>query len=121
MARFSANSKTNSTNGPNLACQLLKVASLFFLTSTSRVLIWNKIFFYHKGRGVFNYNFGIVPFRKPTYTVIGKPIDVKRVAEPSQEQIDQLHDLYVKSLVELFDEHKQKYSNGKDIKLEIIS
>lgn len=62
-----------------------------------------------------------MPFRKPTYTVIGKPIDVERVAQPSQEQIDRLHGIYVKSLVELFDEHKEKYSNGKDIKLEIIS
>lgn len=54
--------------------------------------------------------------------VIGKPIDVKKVENPTQEQVNGLHEIYIKSLVELFDEHKHKYSNGnKDIQLEIIN
>uniref|UniRef100_A0A0B6Y7G6 Acyltransferase n=1 Tax=Arion vulgaris TaxID=1028688 RepID=A0A0B6Y7G6_9EUPU len=61
------------------------------------------------GRGIFNYTFGVLPFRKPVNTVVGAPLTVKRVEEPTAEQISDLHDQYCRALVELFESNKLKY------------
>ncbi|XP_071949831.1 2-acylglycerol O-acyltransferase 2-like [Antedon mediterranea] len=61
------------------------------------------------GRGIFNYTFGIVPHRKSINTVVGKPIDVEKTENPSQEAIDSLHDVYCKALQTLFDDYKTKF------------
>ena len=71
------------------------------------------------GRGIFNYSFGYVPFRKPTYTVVGRPIEVKKTFSPSQEKIDALHAIYMDELKRLFDENKAKYLDDKNIELHI--
>ncbi|GMR58729.1 hypothetical protein PMAYCL1PPCAC_28924, partial [Pristionchus mayeri] len=65
------------------------------------------IFFF--GRGIFNYTFGFMPFRKPLNTVIGKPIPVEKTENPTQEKIDELHSLYIERLTELYEENKEKY------------
>ena len=51
---------------------------------------------------------------------VGKPIDVEKVAEPSQEDIDTLHDKYVKALVDLFEENKTKYGLDESVHLNFI-
>lgn len=88
------------------------------------------------GRGVFNYNFGLLPFRfvsifeyihahtlirsrtqyvninrfrKPINTVLGAPIKVSKTANPTQDQVDELHKVYVTKLQELFESNKTKY------------
>lgn len=90
-------------------------------------------------RGVFQYSFGLIPYRKPIYTVgtvdtvltcelgtsasfeltapvlshspfsVGKPIAVVQTPSPSSEDIDSLHRVYLQSLTELFEEHKHNY------------
>ncbi len=74
------------------------------------------------GRGIFNYNVGLMPHRRAIFTVVGQPIEVTRVDEPSSEQIDELHALYIDALARLFDDHKHKYVkyNSANTKLEII-
>ena len=37
---------------------------------------------------------------------VGKPIDVDKVAEPTKEQVDELHETYMAALTELFEAHK---------------
>lgn len=49
--------------------------------------------------------------------MIGAPILVKKVENPTKEQIDELHRKYVDKLTELFEEHKEKYGIGKDVKI----
>lgn len=61
------------------------------------------------GRGIFNYTFGIVPFRKPINTVVGKPIELPLIENPSQEDIDEYHQKYLTSLHNLFEEYKGQY------------
>lgn len=80
------------------------------------------------GRGIFNYTFGLLPYRKPVFTVgkirvcncaisfffssfiVGKPIVLeKAIPEPSGEEINLLHERYKQALSELFEEHKLKY------------
>ncbi|CDK26762.1 unnamed protein product [Kuraishia capsulata CBS 1993] len=71
-------------------------------------------------RGVFNYDFGLLPFRKPINIVVGSPVSIPFMPSPSQQQIDYYHDLYVKELKKLFDEHKSKYLLDGDAELRIV-
>ncbi|KAF2880666.1 hypothetical protein ILUMI_25505 [Ignelater luminosus] len=61
------------------------------------------------GRGFFQYSFGLLPQRKPINVIVGTPIDVEKVEDPTQEQIDSLHATFIKHLTDLFEEHKHKY------------
>ncbi|NXQ46335.1 MOGT1 acyltransferase, partial [Catharus fuscescens] len=60
-------------------------------------------------RGVFQYSFGLIPYRQPIHTVVGSPIPVKQNLNPTTEDIDQLHALYLQKLKKLFEEHKSNY------------
>ncbi|VVC40857.1 Diacylglycerol acyltransferase [Cinara cedri] len=71
------------------------------------------------GRGVFQYSFGIVPRRHPIVTVVGKPIDMPKIANPKEEDIAKYHKIFVEELTSLFEEHKTKYSKHPD-EMELI-
>ncbi|XP_030072773.1 2-acylglycerol O-acyltransferase 1 [Microcaecilia unicolor] len=60
-------------------------------------------------RGIFQYSFGLIPYRKPIHTVVGKPIVVVQNLNPTVEEIEQLHHTYLEELRKLFEEHKEKY------------
>ncbi|KAH7724443.1 Protein DGTR-1 [Aphelenchoides avenae] len=62
---------------------------------------------------------GLLPHRKPITTVVGAPIVVDRVVEPTPQQIEDLHTRYCSALVLLFEEHKQKYGVAEDNHLTI--
>jgi hypothetical protein len=61
----------------------------------------------------------VLPHSKPIFTVVGKGIKVEKIKNPSKDQIDKLHELYLDELRKLFEEHKDKYSE-KSTYLEII-
>uniref|UniRef100_A0A8C5RV22 Acyltransferase n=1 Tax=Laticauda laticaudata TaxID=8630 RepID=A0A8C5RV22_LATLA len=65
-------------------------------------------------RGVFQYSFGFLPFRRPIYTVVGAPITVPKMPHPSREAIDELHETYLEKLTQLFEEQKAKYGLPQD-------
>jgi 2-acylglycerol O-acyltransferase 2 len=65
------------------------------------------------GRGIFTSS-GLFPYRRPVNTVVGKPIPVKQIQNPTQEDIDQLHAEYCAQLSTLFDENKTKYGISED-------
>ncbi|KAF2905490.1 hypothetical protein ILUMI_00688 [Ignelater luminosus] len=70
------------------------------------------------GRGLFQYSFGIIPLQRPISTIIGKPIEVKKVANPTQEQVNELHAEFMKQIANLFEEQKYNYlSNPEQTKL----
>lgn len=60
-------------------------------------------------RGVFQYSFGLLPYRKPINTIVGKPIPVVQTPSPSNEDIESLHQVYLQHLNELFEQHKHTY------------
>ncbi|EDL00438.1 monoacylglycerol O-acyltransferase 1, isoform CRA_b, partial [Mus musculus] len=60
-------------------------------------------------RGIFQHYFGIMPYRKLIYTVVGRPIPVQQTLNPTSEQIEELHQTYLEELKKLFNEHKGKY------------
>jgi len=70
-----------------------------------------------RGRGIFNYSFGLLPYRKPIWTVVGAPIRVERCENPSTQQIDELHAKYIQNLINLFEDNKTKYGCSKDAKI----
>ncbi|XP_063908655.1 2-acylglycerol O-acyltransferase 2-like isoform X2 [Zophobas morio] len=84
-------------------------------------LLWKKLFRYTLalplGSGFFQTSFGLIPRRKPLFTVVGQPIDVARVENPTQEEIDELHQKFIKQLVNLFDTYKYDYLVDPEAKI----
>ncbi|KAJ3094282.1 2-acylglycerol O-acyltransferase 1 [Phlyctochytrium planicorne] len=59
---------------------------------------------------MFKGRFGpFVPYRKPLVTIVGKPLDVVRVEDPSNEQVEELHQRYLLELRKLYDEYKDLF------------
>jgi len=69
------------------------------------------------GRGVFQYTMGILPYRIPIHTIVGKPIPVTKVESPTQEQVNTLHQTYIQGLKELFNTHKAKYAQNPELEM----
>jgi len=46
-------------------------------------------------------------------TVVGNPFCLPKIAEPSQEEIDKWHAIYVERLVDLFERNKAKFGYGE--------
>ncbi|KAM6225657.1 LOW QUALITY PROTEIN: 2-acylglycerol O-acyltransferase 2-A-like [Porphyrio hochstetteri] len=60
-------------------------------------------------RGVFQYSFGLLPYRRAIHTVGGAPLMLPRTPNPSPETVERWHRLYLERLVALFEEHKLGY------------
>ncbi|KAL4631430.1 2-acylglycerol O-acyltransferase 2-A-like isoform X2 [Arapaima gigas] len=71
-------------------------------------------------RGVFQYSFGLLPYRKPIYTVVGRPIPVSLTPSPSGQDIEELHQRYLDGLTQVFEENKAKYGIPADKNLKFI-
>lgn len=75
------------------------------------------------GRGLLNYDFGLMPYRRPVDVVVGKPIMVEKSHGPQPEQadIDRLHDLYVEEVVKVWDTYKDQFAPARTSELQIIA
>ncbi|XP_055303153.1 LOW QUALITY PROTEIN: 2-acylglycerol O-acyltransferase 2-like [Sitodiplosis mosellana] len=73
------------------------------------------------GRGIFQYNYGLVPRRHPITTVIGAPIHLEKIENPSDKELNETHELFCTGLRKLFDEHKSKYvKNSEDVHMDLV-
>ncbi|ORC89654.1 diacylglycerol acyltransferase [Trypanosoma theileri] len=61
------------------------------------------------GRGWFNYGFGILPHRRPIVVVVGEPLIVPKIPNPTEEELQEWHDKYVWALQQLFNDHHGVY------------
>ncbi len=61
----------------------------------------------------------IANYQTPIAMVIGEPIPVKQVANPTEAQVDELHQKFIEALQSLFDEYKSTVG-WQHKKLEII-
>ncbi|XP_045850187.1 2-acylglycerol O-acyltransferase 3 [Meles meles] len=60
------------------------------------------------GRGLFSANsWGLLPFARPITTVVGSPIPVPRSLDPTEEEVDHYHMLFMEALEQLFEDHKE--------------
>ncbi|GMG20083.1 unnamed protein product [Ambrosiozyma monospora] len=77
-------------------------------------------------RGVFNYDFGILPYRRPINVVYGEPIPVsrfkgsKRGDKATPEEVEHYHKLYVEGLQKVFNDNKHLYLTQWDSEMTIV-
>ncbi|KAJ8664057.1 hypothetical protein O0I10_000335 [Lichtheimia ornata] len=75
-------------------------------------------------RGIFNYDVGIMPFRHPIVTVVGKPIAVPKLEagqkEPTHEQLVAVQEEYIKGLEAIYNKYKDVYAKDRKQDLRII-
>ncbi|XP_048338711.1 diacylglycerol O-acyltransferase 2-like [Sphaerodactylus townsendi] len=63
---------------------------------------------------------GFLPFPRPVTTVIGEPVTVPKIEQPSSRTVDAYHAMYVQALLKLFNDHKAKYGLSETDKLQIL-
>jgi len=72
------------------------------------------------GRGFFQYSFGLVPRRKPICVVVGTPMDIPKLDNPTYEQVDEYHAKFIKHLQEMFETQKYNYLDDPENKKLVI-
>ncbi|KAF3906495.1 hypothetical protein ABW20_dc0106756 [Dactylellina cionopaga] len=71
-------------------------------------------------RGIFNYDVGLMPYRTPVNTVVGRPIKTIQDPDPRGDYIDELQDQYCQELERMWEEHKDKFAPGRKAEMRII-
>ncbi|KAK3712560.1 diacylglycerol O-acyltransferase 1 [Vermiconidia calcicola] len=71
-------------------------------------------------RGVFNYDVGLMPYRRPINIVVGRPIEVLQNKNPDPGYVDEIHEKYVEELLRIWEEWKDTFARGRRGELEII-
>lgn len=78
-------------------------------------------------RGIFNYDVGLMPYRKRIDVVVGKPIYVKQQGggddangKVDEDYLDEIHAQYVAELMDLWNTHKDTFAKDRLGELEII-
>lgn len=71
-------------------------------------------------RGVFNYDVGLLPYRRPLNVVVGRPIQVEQQAHPDEAYVDRLHEEYISELKRLWDTFKDDFAPHRKSELEIV-
>lgn len=72
------------------------------------------------GRGIFQYSFGIVPYRRPVYTVVGNPIDCPQLSSPTESDVIEYHKRYLEGVQKLYDEYKDSYASKRKTELSFV-
>jgi 2-acylglycerol O-acyltransferase 2 len=71
-------------------------------------------------RGVFNYDVGLMPYRRPLNIVVGGPVKVTQNPKPEQDEIDRVHEEYVQELERLWDLWKDDFAPHREEELQIL-
>ena len=71
-------------------------------------------------RGVFNYDYGLLPYRRPLNIVTGRPIKVQQASKPDDGYVDEIHGLYVRELERIWNEWKHEFAKERTRELEIV-
>ncbi|KAI7868108.1 diacylglycerol acyltransferase type 2A [Spinellus fusiger] len=74
------------------------------------------------GRGIFNYDIGLLPYRRPINIIVGEPIDPPtNVPEKDHEEaVRKLHGQYMQALRDLYDKYKDVYALDRIKDMEFI-
>ncbi|KAK5987689.1 Diacylglycerol O-acyltransferase 2A [Cladobotryum mycophilum] len=75
------------------------------------------------GRGLLNYDVGLMPYRRPVNIVVGKPLVVRQPygEQPPQEEIDRYHELYIDELERLWETYKDQFAKSRTAEIQITS
>ncbi|KAH9951101.1 DAGAT-domain-containing protein [Amylocystis lapponica] len=72
------------------------------------------------GRGLLNYNLGLMPYRRRIVAVIGRPIHVKRCEKPTLEEITHVQTQYIEELMHIWHTYKDDFARSRTRELSII-
>lgn len=70
-----------------------------------------------RGRGLFNMDFGLLPYNKEINMVVGKPIEVPYSKLPSPEVVDHYLKRYIRELTELYESNKTKFGYSAELNI----
>lgn len=73
------------------------------------------------GRGIFNYDVGLMPYRRPLNIVVGKPIPVVQADNPDNSEVNRLHDLYTEELQKIWDTYKDEFAAGRKEEMQFLT
>lgn len=59
------------------------------------------------GRGIFQYSLGFMPFRRRLTTVMGEPLEMPLIKEPTKDQVEEHQGRYIRALQGLFERHNE--------------
>ncbi|KAK3298998.1 diacylglycerol acyltransferase-domain-containing protein [Chaetomium fimeti] len=71
------------------------------------------------GRGIFNYDVGLMPYRRPLNIVVGRPIPVRKVPTGEKmdaRELDRLHREYVGELERMWERYRGVFVKGSGVK-----
>ncbi|KAK4560909.1 diacylglycerol O-acyltransferase 1 [Recurvomyces mirabilis] len=71
-------------------------------------------------RGVFNYDIGLMPYRRPINIVVGKPIRIQQNKTPDPREVDRIHEEYVRELERLWEDWKDTFARRRKGELRIV-
>jgi 2-acylglycerol O-acyltransferase 2 len=71
-------------------------------------------------RGVFNYDVGMMPYRRPINIVVGRPVRILQNKNPDQAYIDEIHGKYVDELKRIWEDWKDTFARNRKGELEIV-
>ncbi|TFK19942.1 DAGAT-domain-containing protein [Coprinopsis marcescibilis] len=72
------------------------------------------------GRGLLNYNIGLMPYRRRIVVVIGRPIHVTKMEKPSLEEVYKYQRLYIDELTRIWDTYKDQFAKTRLRELNIV-
>ncbi|XP_055461096.1 acyl-CoA wax alcohol acyltransferase 2 [Psammomys obesus] len=72
------------------------------------------------GRGFTKNSWGLLPYSQPVTTVVGEPLPLPKIENPSKEIVAKYHTLYIEALRKLFDQHKTKFGISETQELVIV-
>ncbi|KAF2737895.1 DAGAT-domain-containing protein [Polyplosphaeria fusca] len=71
-------------------------------------------------RGIFNYDVGMMPYRRPINVVVGKPIRVVQDQHPDKDYVDRVHGEYVRELERLWHDWKDTFAKQRTEEMELV-
>jgi len=72
------------------------------------------------GRGMFNYNLGLMPYRRRIVSVVGRPIHVEKCEKPTIEQVREIQVQYIDELMRIWNTYKDEFALHRKRELVII-
>ncbi|KAK5654971.1 hypothetical protein OQA88_6729 [Cercophora sp. LCS_1] len=75
------------------------------------------------GRGIFNYDVGLMPYRRPLNVVVGKPIKVTqaRGGEVDMQEVERLHGEYVRELKKMWERYKDVFAVEREEEMVLLN